>query len=202
MKHGNSTHGMSDKAEYNSWVGIKQRCNNPNNNKYHRYGFRGIKVCPRWLNSFELFLKDMGSKPTNCHSIDRVDNNGNYEPSNCKWSNQKQQQNNKSTNHFLTLDGKTKTIAQWAESLEMSQDVIFARKKLGWSDRDALLKLAHERVVKGKGVTKTVSKKGIVRWKAFAYKNNKRIHLGSLKTEEEALIARSNYERKISIANG
>jgi hypothetical protein len=97
LKHGHSN--LRDKKnrlasrEYKSWINLKQRCNNPNNKDWDEYGGRGIKVCDRWLNSFENFLTDMGERPRG-YSIDRIDPNGNYEPSNCRWADNKTQRHN------------------------------------------------------------------------------------------------------------
>tara|TARA_R110002126_G_scaffold68046_6_gene172108 strand:- start:387 stop:896 length:510 start_codon:yes stop_codon:yes gene_type:complete len=88
-------HGLSNSKIYNSWQNIKNRCTNPNSTQWKWYGERGIKVCDRWLNSFENFMLDMGIPPTKKHSIDRINNDGNYEPSNCKWSTMKEQCNNR-----------------------------------------------------------------------------------------------------------
>lgn len=83
------------KPEYTVWIGIKQRCYNPKASGYSYYGERGIRVCERWLNSFDDFYFDMGPKPSPKHSIDRIDVNGNYEPSNCKWATPNEQARNK-----------------------------------------------------------------------------------------------------------
>ena len=82
-------------SEYRTWSSMKQRCNNPKNKNWEYYGGRGIKVCDRWINSFENFIKDMGLKPAIGYSIDRIDVDGNYEPTNCKWSTQSEQNYNR-----------------------------------------------------------------------------------------------------------
>lgn len=97
-------HGYFGTPTYNSWAGMKGRCNNPRNHKYPDYGGRGISVCERWMKSFENFLKDMGEKPFG-KTIDRINNNGNYEPANCRWSTPKQQVDNRRP---------SKTIARFA----------------------------------------------------------------------------------------
>ena len=91
-KHGHNTNNVFS-PEYSSWHQMKQRCLNPNDKRYHDYGGRGIKVCERWLD-FNNFFEDMGEKPTSKHSIDRIDVDGNYEPTNCKWSDDYEQQRN------------------------------------------------------------------------------------------------------------
>lgn len=92
-----SIHHGAGTLEYGSWNNMRYRCLNPNSQFYYRYGGRGIKICDRWLNSFDNFLKDMGFRPEpkEKYSLDRIDNNGNYEPSNCRWATASQQQNNK-----------------------------------------------------------------------------------------------------------
>jgi hypothetical protein len=94
----NTTHGAAPKvghtAEYNSWMGMKARCLNPRDPSWENYGGRGITVCERWLSGFDLFFLDMRPKPSTDHSIDRIDNDGNYEPGNCRWATRSQQNKN------------------------------------------------------------------------------------------------------------
>jgi len=122
---------------YSVYNGMIQRCNNPNNNNYHNYGGRGITVCDKWLNSFDLFCKDMGPRPYN-KSIDRQDNNGHYEPNNCRWATTREQSLNTRRNHKLTYNGKTLTINEWAKCTGMHEATIRKRLRLDWTAEEAL----------------------------------------------------------------
>ena len=104
---------------------------------YHYYGDRGIEVCARWRDSFEAFLEDMGESPSGT-SIDRIDNNGNYEPGNCRWTTAKVQGNNKRNNHPMTARGETHHMAEWAAIVGIRRGTIANRLRYGWSDEEAI----------------------------------------------------------------
>lgn len=123
---GNLKHGMSGTKTYASWAQMKTRCLNINASGYKYYGSRGIKVCKRWL-KFENFYADMGDKPTPSHSIERRNNNGDYEPGNCKWATISEQNNNKRNNVILTYKGASMNLSQWAEKLGISRACLWDR---------------------------------------------------------------------------
>lgn len=137
-KHGNtSRYGTT--PTYSSWKAAKARCYNSNNKHYYRYGGDGIKMCDRWINSFENFLLDMGERPEG-HTLDRFPNKrGNYEPENCRWATKEQQVNNMKSNVFLTKDGETMTMAQWGRKLGIPKNTIYGRIKRGYSAEEALV---------------------------------------------------------------
>ena len=132
-------HGYAKTTTWSIWMGMKNRCNRPSSQDYHRYGARGIKVCDRWLD-FRNFLADMGPRPSPKHSIDRFPNNdGNYEPGNCRWATEREQSLNKSTTLRLTHEGITLTLVEWAEKLDISWDALWGRIYThGWSVERAL----------------------------------------------------------------
>ena len=113
---------------YSVWQGMKGRCNNPSNKHYYNYGGRGIKVCDAWLNDFKKFVEDMGEKP-NGYSIDRINNNGDYTPGNCKWSTKKEQQRNRRVTKSIIIEGKTYLVCAIAEKYGFKFDTILHRAK-------------------------------------------------------------------------
>jgi len=132
------THGMVRAPEYGVWRNMYQRCTNPNNPQYHNYGGRGIKVCQRWRESFENFYADMGPRPSSQHSIDRINTNGDYTPSNCRWATPVQQSNNKNDNRLITYRGQTRTLSEWARLTGISKSSLSWRLNNGWTVEDAL----------------------------------------------------------------
>lgn len=131
------THGQRNSSEYRSWAHMKERCLCKTNHKYSLYGGRGIKVCKRWM-KFENFLKDMGLKPSKLHSIDRINNDGNYEPSNCRWALPKEQASNTRRNVFIeTAYGKS-TLAEACKNYNISHtDVLYRVKRHKLSHQDS-----------------------------------------------------------------
>lgn len=134
------THGDSKTRLYNIWIMMKKRCLNEKEKAYKNYGKRGIVVCDEWINSYEEFKKwaiSNGYKEN--LTLDRINNNGNYEPSNCRWADRKVQGNNTRSNVRISLFGETKTLAQWCEELSVSYKTVEQRRIRGWSDTEALL---------------------------------------------------------------
>ena len=134
------SHGLTGTPEYNIWNGMKQRCSNENDSRWHRYGGRGITICARWLgdDGFTNFLSDMGMRPSADHSIDRRNNDGNYEPSNCYWGTDIEQANNKSNNRKMTYKGETLNQIEWCRRMGIHQATMNNRLKAGWSDEEAI----------------------------------------------------------------
>lgn len=137
---GNGSNGKRATAEYEAWSKMLRRCRNDFDRSYANYGGRGISVCERWL-SFENFYADMGPRPSKQHSLDRVDNDGNYEPDNCRWTTRDVQGRNRRTSVVLTLAGEAMTVTEWAERLNLSRYTIFSRLRKGASAEEALAPL-------------------------------------------------------------
>jgi hypothetical protein len=123
--------GGNKSPEYSAWSNMKDRCLNQKHHAYQEYGGRGITVCTRWL-VYENFIADVGRRPSPGHSLDRYpNNNGNYEPGNCRWANRSQQQQNKRGNVLLTLGERTLTVAEWSRSLRIPDSTIRNRMRRG-----------------------------------------------------------------------
>ncbi len=137
IKHGAARFRMSTKT-YRTWMNMKFRCYNKNNKSYDNYGGRGITVCSRWLKAFENFLADMGEPPTPSHSIERKNNNGNYDPDNCMWATPIQQARNTRRNHVVECRGEKNIVSAWAEQSHIKASLIYARLKAGWHPERAI----------------------------------------------------------------
>ncbi len=126
-------HGQCGTPEHNVWMSMLQRCFDTRCKCYPRYGGRGITVCPRWL-EFQEFLADMGLRPSPQHSIDRIYNNGDYGPANCRWATRTEQANNKRNSRVLTAQGISRTMAEWSRVSGISVVTIKRRiDDLGWA---------------------------------------------------------------------
>lgn len=137
FKHGFAKRNKATK-EYKAWRAAISRCYNPNANRYETYGARGIRVCREWRRDFLRFLTDMGTCPDG-YSLDRIDNDGNYSPGNCRWIPRNQQSRNQTRNRRITLNGRTMILADWAREFGISGILIHKRiKDLGWSIKDAV----------------------------------------------------------------
>lgn len=132
------THGMRRSAEYRIWTHIKTRCLNPKSKFFARYGGRGIRMCDAWANSFEAFYRDMGKRPSPKHSIDRIDNDGDYESSNCRWATQAVQSSNRSTVKMIEHGGIKDTIAGWSRMTGIPYLKLRRRLVDGWPIASAI----------------------------------------------------------------
>lgn len=130
------THGLSQTPSYSSWIAMIRRCTDPTQSFFARYGGRGISICARWM-KFENFLADMGHRPAGT-TIDRIDNNGNYEPGNCRWATRKEQSRNLSVNRIISFRGESLCLTAWAERIGFAPRVLTKRFKCGWSVEKAL----------------------------------------------------------------
>lgn len=120
------------------WRQMIARCYDPDHPKYASYGGRGIRVCDRWI-CFRLFVEDMGKRPVGM-TLNRIDNDGPYSPENCEWADNFTQQQNRTDNRKLTLNGETLCIAEWARRLGVTREALRNRVLRGWDDEDALLR--------------------------------------------------------------
>jgi hypothetical protein len=146
FKHGYAKPGAGRPNIYRRWQHMIQRCHNPNDRDYARYGAKGVYVCDRWrfgegdTSGFELFLSDMGGAPSRSMSIDRVDVTGPYAPGNCRWADATQQARNRRNTKYLTAFGETKPQQEWCDLYGISHQAFVHRLKTGLSVEDALTK--------------------------------------------------------------
>jgi hypothetical protein len=131
-------HGLSKHPLYAKWAEMIRRCHAPQCHTFPSYGGRGIRVCSRWRESLQSFIDDMGLPPSRQHSIDRINNDGDYEPGNCRWATSSQQGRNTRANRTLTLDGEAHCISEWSEITGLQRSCIGSRLRRGWSVRRTL----------------------------------------------------------------
>jgi hypothetical protein len=136
------THGLTDHPLMKKWISIKQRCYNLNNSRYKNYGGRGIEVCDEWKDNFKAFYDwCLANNYSSNLTIDRINNNGNYEPNNCRFISNKKQQLNKSTNHYVTIGEISLTIKEWCDRYHINRNTFVWRLRNGWNGKDLLRKV-------------------------------------------------------------
>lgn len=137
----NSSHNLSKIRMYKIYHGMKQRCYNSKNPEYHNYGGRGIIICNEWLDKEDGFINFYNWAIQNGYSkdlsIDRIDVNGNYEPSNCRWADEKIQSNNKRCSHYITYKNETHTMKEWCEELNLKYGIVKSRIYRNWTPEEA-----------------------------------------------------------------
>lgn len=138
-KNPNYKHGLRKTRLFSIWANMKTRCINPRSTHYNRYGGRGITVCDEWRDNFQSFYEwAMANGYKDDLTIDRIDNNGNYEPSNCRWTTSKEQARNTSRNVLITIDGETKSLMSWCEKYNINYKTVRDRLKRGWTIEKSL----------------------------------------------------------------
>lgn len=142
IKAAQTVHGHASKTadtihEYNSWLAMIRRCTDPSHGSFKNYGGRGISIAPEWLD-LDAFIRDMGRRPTALHTLDRIDNNGHYSASNCRWADRKTQARNRRNNRNITFRGKTQAVAAWCEELGINKWTVKHRLRHGVSVNDGL----------------------------------------------------------------
>ena len=141
----NKTHGMRNSRLYTIWRGMKSRCYNQNHRYYKHYGGRGITVCDEWRNDFKPFMEwALSNGYQDNLTIDRIETNGNYEPSNCRWATETEQKNNMRNNRTIEFNGETHNVAEWASITGLSYNVIWKRLKAGLTPNE-IFKDSHKK---------------------------------------------------------
>lgn len=189
-------HGWTGTDTYRVWAGMISRCRE-NDRAKELYWDRGITVCDRWK-SFENFLADMGEKPEG-RSIDRIDNDKGYQPGNCRWATMRQQNLNKRNIRYLTFDGKTLCLKDWAREVGVPYGALLARLKTGWSVEQALTRDTRPKPMQSNntsqvtGVSWDASRR---KWLAFIHHKGKFKSLGRYTVKEQAVAARAAGAKK------
>lgn len=140
-----STHKQSNTRLHQIWKGMRKRCNNKNAVGYKNYGGRGIGICAEWDNFANFYEWSMSNNYTELLTLDRINNDGNYEPSNCRWATMKVQANNSRRNHYITINGVTKLLHEWSDYIGISPSNVLVRLSKGYSDDEMLMPRYYER---------------------------------------------------------
>ncbi len=149
MKHGHARRGVTRGYLYRRWQHMIQRCHNPNDNDYPRYGAKGVYVCDRWrfgengISGYTLFMEDIGQYARRELTLDRIDNSKGYEPGNCRWATAKQQANNRSSTKMLTIEGVTRPLSEWCEMYNIGPKTVLFRLKRGATHAEAITTPLH-----------------------------------------------------------
>lgn len=138
VKKINTVHGKHSYPEYSIWIAMKKRCSNEKVHNFKNYGGKGIKVCDRWIDSFDNFYEDMGPRPSKDHTIERIENDKDYGPSNCKWLHKLLQSENQTSNILLTFNNKTQNLRKWSKEMGISEWALRKRIKQNWDINKAL----------------------------------------------------------------
>ncbi len=132
-----TTHGLTEHPNFSIWWHMIQRCHNPKDTSFFKYGAKGIRVCLRWRHDLRAFISDMGNRPKGL-TLDRIDGTKGYTPKNCRWATYKEQNRNRKDNRLITCRGQIKTMAEWADISTVKYGTIKQRLNHGWSPEDAL----------------------------------------------------------------
>lgn len=203
LKHeikSNYIHGKQKTRLYHIWQGMKSRCLNPNSIKFKNYGGRGIKICEEWKNNFMSFYNWAIENSYNTNktraeqTLDRINNNDDYKPSNCRWTTHSQNCRNRNNNAYLTKDGVSKTIVEWSEELNLNSKIIYERAKKYTDINDIL---SQENLTRKKHLSNTgefgISK--TKRGKFIVYIKHK--YIGQYKTLSEAIQKREEVVKNV-----
>lgn len=202
VKHGHAPYGRPPSRTYRSWATMIQRCHNPNNPRYDRYGGRGIKVCDRWRYSFVSFLADMGIRPVG-RTLDRANGDGHYEPGNCQWSDNMTQGGNTIRVRKITAFGKTQSLRRWAIEYKISMGALAQRLDAGLAPELALTLKRWDRPAALKKASGFVGAKYAPHhktkpWRSSIQHNKRAYHLGFFATPKEAHVAWGYYTSRTS----
>jgi hypothetical protein len=191
-----TTHGGSKTRLYNIYRDILKRCYNPKFKHYQYYGGKGVSVCKEWIGesgfiNFRVWSMMNGYKDD--LTLDRINGDGNYEPNNCRWVSMKVQNNNKKNNHFITINGETKTITQWSEEYNLEKGVLQKRIRSGWEESELLKPSKNITAEKQSGEIGVIWNKKAQRWQVFI----KRKYIGCSSSLEEAIKIKKHYLENI-----